>query len=108
MSPHSHIPILPPTAFCKIPFVRKSPNQPNHSVAQLFVNVHFVPVSNEKAATQQPTHSNQRKTLRLYRLAILSTSSSQRYATDFSTTFHAGPALFPSHCKSTTNKLYLQ
>ena len=65
-------------------FVRKSSNQPNHSVAQLFVNVHFVPVSNEKAATLQPTHQNQqRKTKRLMLLATLSTSSSQRYATDF-------------------------
>ena len=109
MSPHSHIPILPPTAFCTIPFVRKSPNPPNHSVTQLFVNVHFVPVSNEKAATLQPTHQNQqRKTKRLMLLATLSTSSSQRYATDFSTTFHAGPALFPSHCKSTTNKPHQQ
>ncbi len=65
MSPHGHTLISSTDRFCTIPFVRKSPNQPNHSVAQLFVNVHFVPVSNEKAATQQPTHSNQRKTLRL-------------------------------------------
>lgn len=66
MSPRGHTLISSTDRFLHNPFfIRKSPNQPNHSVAQLFVNVHFVPVSNEKAATQQPKHSNQRKTLRL-------------------------------------------